>query len=271
MVQVLIVGGNSLVSKEIASLELSNGYKVFCTVNQNSTRILESCDIISLESAFKMSFERVYLIAANIPYGNFSEVTDDLVKSNIDLPRVISERFPSSKLIYSSSVSVFGNQINITDESPLTPTDAYGVSKAVAEIIVKRHAKYAILRLSSIYGDGINDKGFVTRVLSQAREGEIMIFGNGERTQNYVHYKTAGELLVAMGNDEKSQIFNCILEKSISNISIAKALKKINPLIEIKLEGEDLSSSSNFEVVNPSNYYKLFTFEPLISYIQNNL
>lgn len=271
MVQVLIVGGNSLVSKEIALLELSKDCKVFCIINKNSSRVPKSCAIISLESAMNMSFERVYLIAANIPYGNFNEVTEDLVKSNIDLPRVISEKFPSSKLIYSSSVAVFGNQINISDESQLTPTDAYGVSKAVAETIVKRHAKYAILRLPSIYGEEINDKGFVPRILRQAREGEIMIFGSGERTQNYVHYKTAGELLVAIGSDEKSQIFNCILEKSISNISLAKALKKIKPSIEITYQGEDFTSSSNFEVVNPSNYYNLFTFEPLISYIQNNL
>lgn len=271
MVQVLIVGGNSLVSKEIAMLELSKGYKVFCTVNKNTDRVAKSCAITSLESAMSMSFERIYLIAANIPYGNFNEVTDELVKSNIDLPRIISENFPSSKLIYSSSVSVFGSQTEINNESPLTPTNAYGVSKAVAETIVKRHSQYAILRLPSIYGEEINDKGFVPRILSQARDGEIMIFGSGERTQNYVHYKTAAELLVAMGNDEKSQIFNCILEKSVSNISLAKALKKIKPSIEIKYHGEDFSSSSNFEVVNPSNCYNLFTFEPLISYIQNNL
>jgi hypothetical protein len=115
MVQILIVGGNSLISKEIALLEVSKGFKVFCTVNQNTNRVSESCDIISLESALNMSFERVYLIAANIPYGDFSQVTDALVKSNIDLPRLISESFPSSKLIYSSSVAVFGNETNITD------------------------------------------------------------------------------------------------------------------------------------------------------------
>ena len=153
----------------------------------------------------------------------------------------------------------------------MVPTDAYGVSKAVAETIVKRHSKYSILRLPSIYGEEINDKGFVARILGQAREGEITIFGDGERLQNYVHYKTAGELLVAMANDEKSQIFNCILEKAISNINLAKELKKIKPVIEIKFQGKDFSSSSNFEVVNPSNCYKLFTFEPLISYVQNNL
>tara|TARA_B100001173_G_scaffold217681_1_gene188219 strand:+ start:235 stop:519 length:285 start_codon:yes stop_codon:yes gene_type:complete len=94
---------------------VNKGFNVFFTVNQNTNRVLESCDIISLESALNMSFERVCLIAANIPYGDFIQMTDELVKSNIDLPRLISEIFPSSKLIYSSSVAVFGNETNITD------------------------------------------------------------------------------------------------------------------------------------------------------------
>ena len=270
MDKVLIIGGNSLLSREICFFEENLSSDVFCTIHKNAENVPNSSKIVTLKEAKQYAFERIYIIAANIPYGQFEEVTDSLITTNVCLPQEVSDSFPDAKLIYSSSIAVFGNQKTVTSTSPLLPCEAYGFSKAAAEVIVKKHSRFSVLRLPSLYGEGV-ENGFVNRIIKQAKDKEITIYGNGERTQAYVNYKTAAEMLVKMGHEEKSEVLNCILEAPVSNIFIAKSLREKDPSINIKFTGEDNSSSVTFEVINSGNNYNLSTFESITSYIKNNL
>ena len=60
------------------------------------------------------------------------------------------------KLVFSSSVTVFGNVVGKADDkTPLRPTGPYGKSKAMAEkLIVNSGIKSAMLRIAPVYGEG---------------------------------------------------------------------------------------------------------------------
>ena len=101
------------------------------------------------------------------------------------------------KVVYISSMAVYGEGPQKNEESKLSPISYYGVSKLAGEFYIKlcwEHCNipYTILRLWNTYGAGqdLSNKhqGMLSIYLSQALEGEkIEITGSEERIRDFIH------------------------------------------------------------------------------------
>ncbi|WP_444909193.1 NAD-dependent epimerase/dehydratase family protein [Microbulbifer sp. TRSA005] len=154
------------------------------------------------------------------------------------------------KIILSSSMSVYGNNEFVTEETKENPISFYGVSKLASENYVKllyehNNIPYTIYRLFATYGAGQDmdnlHQGIVSIYLKYALDtGEVPITGKKDRVRSLVHVNDVCEAFYLSISNEKtdSQTYNVLHEepqtpeKIINQIS--KVLNKKVSIIEKK-------------------------------------
>jgi nucleoside-diphosphate-sugar epimerase len=118
-------------------------------------------------------------------------------KGNVELTRKIVEATPESvKIIYSSSISVYGKKlagIPADEQTRLVPDTPYAKTKLEAEKIVASH-NHVILRIGTVYGPGFEDYFKVLRLIDK---GKMPIIGDGKNRIPFVH---ADDVVFAIKN-----------------------------------------------------------------------
>ena len=119
----------------------------------------------------------------------------------------------------SSGGTVYGalSTIPATEDHPLRPISAHGVSKLAVESyleVARRESGLSSisLRIGNLYGPGQSrDRmfGAVTQFASRALSGEpIRIFGDGSVTRDYVFIDDVVDALILAGNSRHTGPFN---------------------------------------------------------------
>ncbi|MCA9078122.1 MAG: NAD(P)-dependent oxidoreductase [Planctomycetaceae bacterium] len=210
-------------------------------------------------------FDTAFLLAAVIPYGDIDRITPELVASNILLPAQVAERFPGIRLVYASSVSVYGTpqSLPVTEEHPLHQPNVYGLSKAMGERMVAAHDNAVVLRFSSLYGAGMMAPTFIPRLISQGREaGRLTLFGDGSRQQDYLNVDDAVGMLLAAAESQQAGTFNAVQGDSLSNRDVATVIAKQMGGIPVELTGNDDSPSFAY---SRAKWDAAFEFRPLVT------
>ncbi|MGS4887927.1 NAD-dependent epimerase/dehydratase family protein [Roseibium sp. MB-4] len=116
----------------------------------------------------------------------------------------------NTKVIFSSSGgTVYGpiTRTPVDEEHPFNPTNAYGASKAAAEIYLGYYRKShdvdcRIARISNPYGAGQNPakrQGAASTFIFQALDGKpISIWGDGSVVRDYIHIADLAAAMVAL-------------------------------------------------------------------------
>jgi UDP-glucose 4-epimerase len=120
-------------------------------------------------------------------------------------------------IVYASSAAVYGENPNqpLTETAQLQPISAYGADKLAGElharIATKVHSIPTVgLRLFNIYGPGQNPHsryaGVISKIIERVRaRDEIVIYGDGCQTRDFVHVEDAvSALLIALRYSKKS-------------------------------------------------------------------
>lgn len=250
MKRILIVGANSFLAKSILenySKYLSD-YVIDGVFNQNKPIEKEYANLFSVKELEKIpyQYDKIFLLASFIPYGKMNDANSNLVLSNIDLISRVSKKIPTSKIIFASSVSVYGinSKLPLSINSAFENPNLYGLSKLAGEAIIKNHAQYGIIRFSSLYGTGMNRHTFLPKIIQSAiQTNQITIFGDGTRLQDYFHVNDAAKLCINVADYSQNDTFLGVQGKSVSNLEIAQSIKKYIPNLKINFKGQDNSPS----------------------------
>ncbi|MBU0532429.1 NAD-dependent epimerase/dehydratase family protein [Candidatus Micrarchaeota archaeon] len=109
-------------------------------------------------------------------------------EGNVELTRRIVEAMPkTAKIIFSSSVSVYGKklaEIPANEGTPVNPDTAYAKTKLEAEKIVSVHPNHVILRIGPVYGPGFAE---YFKVLHMISKGKMAVIGKGNNHIPFVH------------------------------------------------------------------------------------
>ena len=202
----------------------------------------------------------IFHLAAMVAYGIGD--SKSLFESNVQLTEKLVSKYPDSRMVFASSVSVYGQQPGDLNETSLPGNSApYGLSKLWAEQWVSSLNDYAILRFPSLYGPGMNPNTIIPRFFSQAmNKGIIEVWGDGSRHQFYLHASDASALMTCLMDSGKKGVFLGMGEKSFSNLELAEMIARITGA-EIKHVGEDNSHSMKF---NNSHTRKELGWSPAI-------
>lgn len=115
------------------------------------------------------------------------------------------------KIIYTSSVAVYGGGDDITEDTPVGPTSNYGISKLAGELYLQRYrhrgVDSVILRLFNTYGAGqdLDNKkqGVVSIFLDQLMSGnQVKMTGSPARYRDCIHVSDVVDAVMLVTNFE---------------------------------------------------------------------
>lgn len=261
----LVVGANSFLAREII-FKLKDENDVTCIYHTNKDKLLNELISVRDTEMEKLDdcYDVIFIISAYIP-GSGESADEKLLKEvNVSLPERICRQFRSAKIVFASSVSVYGDTTGAKDENSLCVNPSpYGSSKLQGEVVISNHFRHNIIRISSMYGIGMNLSTFIPHVIQSAiKMKKIRLFGDGSRRQNYIHVRDVAEFFVRAAMSEKNGIFLSCAETSYSNKEIAIEVQDLIPETEIEYVGEDFSNSNQYSA---NQSYQLLGYKPQIN------
>ncbi len=228
--KVLVIGANGFIGSALIR-DLKNESDVVGVYHSNKNNLSGEIENIPISSLANLNsdFEEVYVLSAFIPGNQLNE--DDrkkLFEANIQLVELVCKKFPGSKIIYSSSVSVYkpkdGTVYENDDEGGI---NEYGVSKLWGEKIVQDVKRFSIVRFSSVYGPGMKLNTIIPNYINEALKKKVItVWGNGERKQDYIHVTDAVNFLTKSATVTGNDIYLATSSNSISNLRLAEIISK---------------------------------------------
>lgn len=263
----LVVGSSSILAQAIIRRLLHGGHSVTGVFHTNQGRALPGLTLVPMSALAELpdEFEVVFCISAYIP--RRGEVVDQqqLFAVNVQLPEQLCARFPKAKIVYASSVSVYGRTLGVlTENSPCLEPNAYGLSKLWGETIVRAHPQFAVVRIASMYGPGMQSSTFLPKVVAAAlAHHQISLFGTGERRQNYIHADDAAQVLIAAASAAANDTFLAADRHGNSNLAVAQLVSQQLSGVQIQHTGTDESASFDFDATHTFNALLLPPSKPL--------
>ncbi|MBN9379450.1 MAG: NAD(P)-dependent oxidoreductase [Chitinophagaceae bacterium] len=248
----LVVGANSILARQLIDLLLSKGQQVSGVFHQHRNNLVEGIDHYRSDQldGIKTIFDKVFIISAFIPdrtHVKGAALSQSLFDVNVSLINSVCEKFPLARIIYTSSVSVYGANACVKDEhSDCNPATEYGVSKLWGEKIVGSHDHYAIVRISSMYGIGMKETTFIPFAINSAlKKNAIDLLGDGSRAQNYIQVRDVAKCLYLASETKENEIFLATAMGSVTNLQLASTIQEITGC-SINFKGEDATPSSYY-------------------------
>lgn len=242
--KVLIVGASGFLGRAITKSAILRGWDTYGTYYKNAALVPGGCKKATIDDLNKLhdDFDLVY-----ITIGNFTFNLQDSIFVNRDIPTKITKKFRSAKIIFISSISTYGST-------------SYGKAKLIGESIVSKHAKYAIIRFTNLYGEGMNEKSFIPTVIKDAIDKkEIILTNQGKRSHDYLHINDAANFCIKVGMADGNEVYLGATGKSVSNLEIAKIIQRLIPDCQIIFSGKDSAPSYSF---NPKDTMKKLSWFP---------
>jgi len=192
------------------------------------------------------------------------ENPDEAIKINVEgMINVIKAcSKTSAKIIFLSTREVYGESTKEKsgEDEPLSPTNLYGLTKMVGEILIKSFSiknnfDFTILRPTNIYGPG-SIQGINGLIKNAIKDKKIKIFG-GKQLLNFIYVEDVADLIQQVLTDKRSskQIFNV---GSNDTITIEELAKKVSYFLDdhIKFEylpmrkGDSLRFNPDLQKIN---------------------
>ena len=138
------------------------------------------------------------------------------------------------KLIFFSSREVYGKTLDVESKENdlLLPTNVYGITKMLGELVVKNSGKnnnldYIILRLTNVYGPRGNEKGLNKIIKNAVKNKKIEIYG-GKQTINFIYIDDVVDLISILidKNHISQEIFNVGSKNNLSVNEFSKLVEQ---------------------------------------------
>ncbi len=121
-----------------------------------------------------------------------------LWESNVELTRrIVKAAPPGCRILFASSVSVYGKRLAempADEETPTAPDSDYSRSKLEAENLVRARKGSVTMRISTIYGPGFED---YFRIFRMMEHGRMRLIGDGSNRIPFVHVDDVADAFAA--------------------------------------------------------------------------
>lgn len=190
----------------------------------------------------------VIMCHAAVSSGDIVIESKSLFEANVSFTGQILKSFPNSYNLYISSVAVYGNSVELLNENTIAnPTTEYGISKLWGEILTSKTPNNGILRLTSLYGEGMRINTIIPQYVNQALNyGKIEVWGDGSRQQNYLHISDAILYISKMVKNKLPGIYLAASRESYSNKELASIISNLTRK-EYVHKGADNTSSKFYD------------------------
>jgi UDP-glucose 4-epimerase len=286
MKNILITGISGFIGSRLASELYIKGYKIIGLdlkkPNHDFYNNFFKVDISKEEIKHVDLIDIDIIIHAAAQSGGYKSLIDPeldfywncLGSFNISM---LAKKLKVKKVVYLSSMAVYGNNSSVSEDSIPEPISFYGASKLSGENyfkVIKEHdnINYIILRLFATYGAGQDLKnmhqGILSIYLSQALKGNIIkITGKKDRIRELVHIKDVINIIIESINTDQldNQIFNVTNGIPVSPVHIINEIsKKLKKTLIIREIDGYLGDQTHIKTLNQNKLSK-FNLMPKIS------
>jgi UDP-glucose 4-epimerase len=220
----------------------------------------------------------VFHLAAAIPWTPEARQQTSLIIDNIlPIANLIerSQRWPRlEQVIYSSSISVYSpNPQPLKENSETKPTSLYGSAKLAGEealATLNKKVRTVSLRFGSLYGYGQNPNSVLPIMVRRALAKQpLLVFGDGSRTQDFLHCEDAALALMTCFQKAASGTYNVGFGTPTSMLALAQTVSRVfdEAPIELQPEKEDNDPGIKLDV---SKIRRELGFAPQIT-LENGL
>ena len=190
-----------------------------------------------LWAALPKTITHVFHLAAAIPRGEEERKRVSIAKDNL-LPLLhlieFSRSWPNlQQVIFSSTISLYAKTgLPLTEDSLKGPSDLYGASKLAGEHLLNclgsDEVRVVHLRYSSLYGYGQYQGTVLPLMVHGAiQKREIVVYGEGKRTQDFLHVRDAALANLLVYEKQARGVFNIASGIPITMQSLAQTINEI--------------------------------------------
>ncbi len=250
--KILITGGAGFIGSYLADYYYKKKYKIYIidnlstgfksNLNKKFIFIKKSCEDKTLIKDLKgIDFNVIYHLAGQSSgeysfYKPFEDFSSNLA-GTLNIVNICLKT-KSKRLIFASSMSVYGNSLKaVSEKDKCTPRSFYGLSKLSAEnyliFFSKKGLNYSILRFFNVYGPGQNFdnklQGMVSIYLEQALKNKnIIIKGSKSRYRDFIYIDDVIEIISKVTSNKNSinQIFNVGVGKKTKVSELIELIKQ---------------------------------------------
>ncbi len=218
--------GHQIIGYDHKESNNSNHYKLITGDILNYNHVVESIptetDLIIHLAAEHKDEGPVYEDYFRVNVEGTSHITKAAVESGVN------------KILFFSTVGVYGNQSFPNENSELKPMNDYGESKTAAEIIIQKWAHESsdrsgiIVRPTAVYGPG--NTANIFRLIKQASTGMFIMPGNGVHHKSviFVENVIASCIYLLDHFSRGVQKFNLVDEPSLSLNELVNLIRKVS-------------------------------------------
>lgn len=241
-----VIGANGFLGSNIAARFVTDGHNVFSFYNRGYENIPSGSKRVSIAdiNSVDVNFDILF-----IAIGSHASTHLQFIEQ-LGLVKKLLEELRYNRVVYISSVAVYGEQDEMINVATCYRNmSLYGLSKLATEFVVSAAPSYAIIRPTYIYGNGMNNNSLIPKWVSSAKENsQIVVFGNGQRMQDYLHIKDAVDLCSKAALSSENLTVIGATGRSISNRQLALLIQSYCDKVEIVTQPAVNAASFWFDV-----------------------
>ena len=201
--KILVTGAGGFIGSHLVKTLKNTEHKVFTTDKvgrgYNCDISLDLSNYAQMVDELPHDVDIIYHIAAQTSgYIGLTNPSEDVLSNTLATLNVcrFAKQTGVEKIIYTSSMAVYGNGDDLTEESELDPLSHYAVSKYSGELYCRQYGQFGIshtiFRLFNVYGHGQDMKnlnqGMASIYLAQAlKNNHIDVKGSFDRYRDFVY------------------------------------------------------------------------------------
>jgi UDP-glucose 4-epimerase len=240
---IVVIGSTGFVGEALL-LSLKKEFNSLAIAGLSSS----NCNLLKPEQIKEQSknwnSQTVLILCSAIKRQNGDDL--DLFQKNIGMVVNLSEEIkanPVKKIIFLSSAAVYGEDVenlNISEETKVTPTSYYGISKYSCEILLQKAlstltTELVILRPPTIYGPSetgcsYGPTGFLRKALGKK---EFVLWGDGSELREFVFIDDISNIVNSLIDSDFTGVLNTV---SGISYSFKQVIELVESLTKVKLE-----------------------------------
>jgi len=242
-----VTGASGLLGRHVIAFFLKKNFKVIATSRKRPALYHKNLIWRKLDLNEKINFNIVNKIYSNafclihigacVPYSGKKIIYKYVKSTNIDSSLVLAKwsNYENKHFIYTSGAALYKDKFKKNSESSKLlkfSENIYINSKIVSEKKIfnlkKKGLKLTVLRISSLYGWGLNSKKLISKIIQKAKkEKSIFIFNLNQTIVNLIHAKDVAEGIYTIANRLKYGIYNLGSNKCTNLFQLAKIIVKL--------------------------------------------
>jgi len=239
---ILVTGSSGLVGETLIRTLGKRKMKVVgCDIKNPSKEnfIFEKCNLVSEKEVLRLfqkySFTQVIHLAAYIKSGNLSPIErKKIFQANIvatfNLVAAMGEN-KIKRIIFPSSMTVYGlpQYLPVDENHPLNPLDFYGLSKVVAEEIIKNsNINYFIVRFPGIFAFNRKEGAIYNFISKALKEEDIHISAKSSTPWDVIFIEDViKSIITSLPSEIENNIVNIGYGEPIELTTLAKKIVKL--------------------------------------------